>query len=366
MPTNEELFLAQMGIQPQQNASTYDLQNVIQSMTPAAPTAVSMETRTKQRAPMQDIAGPVMQIAAPKTAMSADTFAEMIKRQTQGLEQQREGLGQFDKQLAQINATQPSQAAQAFAALSDMMNGGNMFQTAKAAEAQGRKQAQDLAQNVQKYKNDLTDKEIDLLKAQFQNSSDQEKMAMMERMNYAKISADQREKEDKSGKDILKTKEAQDIQSKIDLSDALTNYQSLVDTHGYNVTGKNKTEIENAYADLKIKYKEAANLGALTGPDVKIIEEAIKPITGFGGAMGQAGGALGLSGGAEGISTAISKARGTVDKSFKNKINTLRSAYGDSPVLTQWESRFNRGGKTVGSDKEMAEYEALQKKAGRK
>lgn len=187
---NEEELLAAMNLAPQPNASSYDLASIMQTMNPKATPKLSTETTVRQKVPLQNVGGPVMQIAAPKTAISADMFTELMKRQTQGLEQQRAGLGQFDEQLAQINASKPSQTTQVLSALSDMMNGGNQFQQAKAAEAQSRKQGMELQQNVQKYKNDLTDKEIDLIKAQFQNAGEQDKMAMMEKIARMKLAGE--------------------------------------------------------------------------------------------------------------------------------------------------------------------------------
>lgn len=65
-----------------------------------------------------------------------------------------------------------------------------------------------------------------------------------------------------------------------DLQAIQKQYKTLVDTYGFKATGAAKTLIDNAYADFKIAYKTAAELGALTGPDVGIIEEAIKPSAG--------------------------------------------------------------------------------------
>lgn len=175
--SEEQQLLASMGLLPQNAQSTdqspYNLQNILQAMGPGS--QLSGVAKTKQQEPA-NVAAPIMRIAAPKTPMTADTFSELIKRQTQGLQDQRKGLGQFDQQIAQINANQPSQGAQIFSALSDLVNGGDTFSKVKGAEAQGRQQVSALQQNVQKYKNDLTDKEIDLLKAQFQNERDIMKM----------------------------------------------------------------------------------------------------------------------------------------------------------------------------------------------
>jgi len=66
-----------------------------------------------------------------------------------------------------------------------------------------------------------------------------------------------------------------------DLKTVQDRYQTLVETYGFEAAGEAKSLLDKAYADFKIAYKEAANLGALTGPDVGLIEEAIKPASGI-------------------------------------------------------------------------------------
>lgn len=88
-----------------------------------------------------------------------------------------------------------------------------------------------------------------------------------------------------------------------DLYSKYNKYQALVKEYGFEVTGQARSMLDQAYADLKIAYKEAANLGALTGPDVNIIEEAIKPASG-----GLRKGAIfALAGGKAGLENTISK-----------------------------------------------------------
>lgn len=63
------------------------------------------------------------------------------------------------------------------------------------------------------------------------------------------------------------------------LKQKIQNYKDLVQKYGTSSFGKQKAQLESAFADAKVAWKEAANLGALTGPDVSLIEEAIKPAT---------------------------------------------------------------------------------------
>lgn len=89
------------------------------------------------------------------------------------------------------------------------------------------------------------------------------------------------------------------LQAAASLFDKYNKYNTLVKEYGFEVSGQTKAMLDQAYADLKIAYKEAANLGALTGPDVTLIEEAIKPASGGlrkGAIFALSGGKSGLSG----------------------------------------------------------------------
>lgn len=89
------------------------------------------------------------------------------------------------------------------------------------------------------------------------------------------------------------------------LNTKLKNLEELVSSIGAEVTGSDKAKLESAFKDAEIAWKEAANLGALQGPDIKMIEGALgqSPTTGKG-LFGYA-----LSGGKEGLLNKIRGAR---------------------------------------------------------
>ena len=97
-------------------------------------------------------------------------------------------------------------------------------------------------------------------------------------------------------------------------------YKNLVDTYGFKAAGEEKAMIDRAYADLQIAYKEAANLGALTGPDVGLIQNAIKPSSGAANYLNYR-----LSGGKAGVSGAIDagldKARNEALTNYKQLVS---------------------------------------------
>lgn len=126
-------------------------------------------------------------------------------------------------------------------------------------------------------------------------------------------------------------------------------YKNLVDTYGFKASGPEKALIDRAYADLKIAYKSAAELGALTGPDVALLEEAIKP---------SAGGAIKfldykLSGGRGGVTDAIEsglvRAREEALKNYK-QLTARNPGYGQSDYVKSLITPFAKDYSTVNED----------------
>ena len=134
-------------------------------------------------------------------------------------------------------------------------------------------------------------------------------------------------------------------------------YKNLVDTYGFKATGPNKTLLDNAYADLKIAYKEAANLGALTGPDVNIIEEAIKPASGATNYLNYklSGGRGGVS---SGIEQALGKARREALQNYK-QLTARNSNYSSSDYVRSLISPFAKNYSTTDIDN-LAEGEIIE------
>ncbi len=85
--------------------------------------------------------------------------------------------------------------------------------------------------------------------------------------------------DEKELRDVDNSPQGKKVKSLGDLSLKLSAYKTLVDEYGTASTGKQKSTLAAAYADLKIAYKTAAELGAIQAPDVPIIEGAIRSAT---------------------------------------------------------------------------------------
>ena len=320
-------------------------------LAPQAVPTVEVQRKTKQ--PMQpQLAEPVMAAFAPrpKFPTSLDEFNSLIKRQTEGLAGQREGLKQIESQIADLQKPQESKMlAPILMAASDLVSGTQFmkgYQTPEQKEQARKAQALGLQMQMQKAKGDLTDKEIDLFKAQYQDALGRERLAQEENLLKMRLGAEVGKRDLTTDRDILKTKESQKIQAQINLKNAIDEYQTLLEEKGYQFKGEDADKLESTYADLKIKYKEAANLGALTGPDVGLLMEAIKPSTGIRGGAREFGSNIGLSGGVSGAQQGINQVKKLLSDDYGVTIDALESAYGKSPVIDQYRQKFTATKKT--------------------
>ena len=77
------------------------------------------------------------------------------------------------------------------------------------------------------------------------------------------------------------------------------------------MAGPKKAVLENAYTELQLAYKEAANLGVLNGPDLGLVESAIRSAT--PGFFGNAGNILRLGGGTRNLVANLEQAQTTLN-----------------------------------------------------
>lgn len=139
-------------------------------------------------------------------------------------------------------------------------------------------------------------------------------------------------------------------------------YKKLVDQYGFKSSGSEKAMIDRAYADLQIAYKEAANLGALTGPDVGLIQNAIKPSSGAANYLDYrlSGGKAGVSGA---IDTGISKARGEALSNYKQLVSRNPS-YAGSEYVQSLIAPFSRDYSAYKDINEAKEGDIIQTEDG--
>jgi hypothetical protein len=294
---------------------------------------------------------------------------EMVKQYNEQLALRQQALGDAKGALVEKESQQldPLQQVniQPLMAATDSWFGGNMSQGYKAPQAAEKKEheIQRLKNAISQQEGGLIDDRFNVTRLMMEERRAQEKNMYNEQQadidralkremlkeklmanadlaankNASKVAKGADDKEQK----ILKTKQAQTIEAQINLKKAIDQYEGLVDKHGINLAGANKDAMNSAYADLKIKYKEAAKLGALTGPDVGIIVDAIAPATGVAGAGRIAAHKMGFGGGTEGLKKGIGQIKQNLESDYKTNQSALEAGYGaNSSVLQGYRANF--------------------------
>lgn len=152
-------------------------------------------------------------------------------------------------------------------------------------------------------------------------------------------------------KRIESSPEGKKLSAASDLKLKLSSYQDLVEKYGFELTGAEKAVLQNAYTELQLKYKEAANLGALTGPDLGLVETAIRSAT--PGFWGNVGNVLSLGQGTRNLTANLEQAQATLNQAASQTYEQLlardplyeTSLYVKSLVLPFGEELLTSGDK---------------------
>lgn len=201
-------------------------------MVPGQPTVqapVSVEALVQKKVPVAPVAA-YFQQPQPKFPTSATEFSELIKRQTEGLQQQRQSLQGLQQQAQSLMQTPDQTNIAPILAISDFLAGTSYLKDYKTPE-QKKKEAQlqslGFQMNLQKGFNDLTDKEIDLFKAQYQDSFNREKLASEEELARLKIGSDKQK--DKKLVTTSETAQLGDLKAQVgSLDDLYADWQDSV------------------------------------------------------------------------------------------------------------------------------------------
>jgi hypothetical protein len=145
------------------------------------------------------------------------------------------------------------------------------------------------------------------------------------------------------------------LQTAADLKLKLSSYQQLVDKYGMELFGTNAAVLENAYKELQLSYKEAANLGVLNGPDLTIVEEAIRSAT--PGALGNFLNVATFGQGTRNLKANLNQAQTTLnataqanaeqlfarDEAYRNSdyVRTILLPFGDELISSDEASRID-------------------------
>lgn len=126
---------------------------------------------------------------------------------------------------------------------------------------------------------------------------------------------------DKDIKNIDNSPQGKKLKTASDLKLKLSSYQDLVEKHGFEIAGSDKSVLQNAYIELQLAYKEAANLGVLNGPDLTLVEGAIRSAT--PGFFGNVGNIITLGKGTRGLTANLEQAQKTLNASATQNLEEL-------------------------------------------
>jgi hypothetical protein len=201
-----------------------------------------------------------------------------LKEQGKGLKDTEEMLKLALGQKAQLDLSP-------LLALADAWSGSRLAQSYRGPQDPNA-MIQSLEGALQKGRNDITENDIALLKSKI--GIEGELLASQDRAQNARLRqqeiAAQREiargdrlagREQEMRESFARSKDYEKLKGIVDVNQALDNYMSKVEKYGPNPYGKGAGEITSAYNALTLAYKNAAELGALAGPDVALIEQNI-------------------------------------------------------------------------------------------
>lgn len=126
---------------------------------------------------------------------------------------------------------------------------------------------------------------------------------------------------DKDIKAIDNSPQGKKLVTAADLKLKLSSYQDLVEKYGFEQAGVEKSVLENAYKELQLAYKEAANLGVLNGPDLSIVESALANAT--PGFFGNTLNVLTLGGGTRKLTANLEQAQKTINSATNLNLEQL-------------------------------------------
>jgi hypothetical protein len=134
-------------------------------------------------------------------------------------------------------------------------------------------------------------------------------------------------------KDIVAVKEKFDKNDRVGNMDAALNFNQKLDAYltelnkmgdsSYTMTGDDRANLERAYNDLLVNYnRDEAKLGALAGADINILQNVLKPVTGFSGMYNSM-----IGGGAQQARESIKKFQNLSKSKAQKELEAISQVY---------------------------------------
>ena len=369
-------------------AEAQDQKQLLLGGNPPVPTTpMPVNPAANQRVSLNLSSGPTW-AAPPEMASDIEAALGQRKEQFQGLQDMRQQqLAQQQQQLEAMQAKGFQTDYSPIAGLIDQWTGSNLaaqYQRPESPEERAAKEQQ-MRNAMMQGQIGMSQADLDFSQAELESALGKEDRAMKSaEAKFNRMIEGDKLKLDKirtmaaaanSGKG-LDQKAIYDIRkgvsetggakmvSGINMLGALDEYEKVVrENGGINATGPAAAKIESAYNNLALKYKNAAELGALAGPDLALIESNIQRAGGLSSWLKSSS-----IGGSEGVYATIAQAREGAHRDYALSMEQLRNNFAGidaaTPVLDGYDKQFNRLTKKSVSSSRAAKIAQLRKLRG--
>lgn len=284
--------------------------------------------------------GPMIQPSMPSEEQQK-ALADLEAAQMQSFQNQQKGIDDLAQYAQGIQGQEVQTDLTPLAALTDAWTGSKFAQSYKAPESGTAKAAQvaALKQALNKERGALTDDEIALLKAKI-NALTTQSIFGQKQAGKAGEKTDKEIKDDEQAREAFRKEAKGPLGGNIKFTGALDKYLDTVEKYGdtESLSGAARDEIEGAYSDALVAYKEFKNLGALAEADLALAAYGIKPQTGVQGGVNKI-----FGGGKEGLRRASLSLIEQGKKDFDLDYNSLIGGYKGrdvSPVSSVYQKAY--------------------------
>lgn len=280
------------------------------------------------------------------TPVNFDTVAKQLnQRELESLKQQGLTVEGLKKELENVRKSDMPVDLTPAAALVDAWTGSNFAKSYQPVETRKDRQAtiNQLQKAIQQGEGGLAENEIAILRNQLN-------------MQFQKDNLDWKKKQDalnQANKVAITPEEGFNIRTKLAATDsakqargingfldALNEYEGVVNKYGITPTGEGASKLNSAYAKMSTRFKEAENLGALSGPDLNILRQNVANAGGWDSYIQSQ-----MKGGVAGVKSSIAQTRKGAQADFGRSMSDLEgmaAGVGDAakPVLDSYRSQY--------------------------
>lgn len=308
--------------------------------------------------PMPEDGTPMISPSMP-TEEQQKALADLQAAQMQSFQNQQQGINDLSS-FTNAQLEQPVQTdLTGLAALTDAWTGSKFAQSYKAPQSGQEKLSQvaALKQALNKERGNLTENEIALLKAKINALTTQSIFGQKQEAKAGEAGTkktEQQTKDDEEARAKIKKEATPALGGNVKFTNALAKYIQTVDKYGdfESLSGSARDEIESAYSDALVAYKEFKNLGALAEADLALARYGIKPQTGVAGGSNKI-----FGGGREGLKKGAQSLIEQGKKDFDLDYDSFAAAYKGrdvEPVLSVFRKSYNDAHKAFSSSTKSA------------